>query len=539
MALSGKTKSFQTPSLNAARPDENLGLQEFSNPVIKGFNPDPSVCRVGGDFYLVTSSFEFFPGVPVYHTRNLVNWEMIGNCLTRASQLPLRQAKNSGGIWAPTIRHHAGRFYMTTTNTTLGGNFYVWATDPAGPWSEPIYVRQQGIDPSLWFDDDRKVYFASNGIGWAEIKGIYQCEINIETGEQLSETRLIWRGTGGSYPEAPHLFRYGDFYYLLIAEGGTQACHMVTIARSRNPYGPFEPCPHNPILSNRSLESPIQSTGHADIFADQNGHWWAVFLAVRPHKGTQHLGRETCLAPVHWDQNHWPVINGGQRVTLTGTGALPALARAPGPVISRSFGAATLDPHWVHLRNPVLGNYVLSSGGAALRLLPSVDGLSGNGSPTAVFRRQEGFLLTLSAVVDFNPDQVGQEAGMVVYRSTDYHAELGITHHEGRRHVVYRRRVGSLMMEQFAAIPAGQSIRLAVQGDRDNYTFSCVSESEQNGGAQQVYFSARHETRHLSTEISDGFIGAMPGLYAIKGPENASQQVNWAEFSRLYYEVKD
>ena len=207
-------------------------MTPFRNPIIPGFYPDPSVCRVGEDYYLVTSTFEFFPGVPVFHSRDLVHWEQIGHALTRTSQLPLREAPPSGGIYAPTIRYHEGVFYMVTTNVSYGGNFYVTATDPAGPWSDPIYVDQAGIDPSLLFDDDGKVYFLSNGNGCMSI-----CEIDIATGKKLAPTRPSWKGTGGRYPEAPHLYKINGLYYLMIAEVGTEYGHMETIARSASPYG--------------------------------------------------------------------------------------------------------------------------------------------------------------------------------------------------------------------------------------------------------------------------------------------------------------
>ena len=295
---------------------------KLKNPIIRGFNPDPSICRVGDDYYLVTSSFEYFPGVPIYHSRDLTNWRQIGHCLTRKSQLFLEKAPSSGGIYAPTIRYHDGRFYMVTTNVgrqeggrvVEGGNFYVSAKDPAGEWSDPIWVKQRGIDPSLFFEND-KAYFTSNGTAWAPVRGEYQCEIDIKTGAQLTETVFLWAGTGGAYVEAPHLFQRGEYYYLIAAEGGTERCHMVTIARSSKPYGPFEASPHNPILTHRSLQTEIQSTGHADFVEDPNGNWWAVFLGVRfPGGFWANLGRETFLAPVTWTTDGWPIVNGGQRM---------------------------------------------------------------------------------------------------------------------------------------------------------------------------------------------------------------------------------
>jgi xylan 1,4-beta-xylosidase len=283
----------------------------YTNPVIPGFHPDPSVCRVGADYYLVTSSFEYYPGVPIFHSRDLFNWRPIGHCLTRESQLPLHGARSSGGIFAPTIRYHQGRFYMVTTNITARKHILVHAENPEGPWSEPVWLDMDGIDPSLLFDDDGKVYFSSTGPG-----GIWQSELDVERGTWIGEKRSLWAGTGGSFPEAPHLYRLGDTYYLLIAEGGTEYGHMVTIARSGTPWGPFEPCPHNPILSHRSKSLEIRCTGHGDLVQDHRGNWWMVFLGTRPvgYPPCYHLGRETFLAPVSWDANGWPVVNGGRPV---------------------------------------------------------------------------------------------------------------------------------------------------------------------------------------------------------------------------------
>lgn len=258
---------------------------KYSNPILPGFYPDPSVCRVGADFYLVTSSFHYFPGVPIFHSRDLVHWRQIGHCLTSRSQLNLDGCKSSLGIFAPTLRFHKGLFYMITTNTNGFRNFYVWAKQPEGPWSEPVWLDWPGIDPSLFFDEDGRVYITGNG-GFLgdEALGIYQAEINPETGSLLSERRFIWAGTGAKAPEGPHLYKIHGKYYLLIAEGGTEYGHMVTIARSDHPYGPYESHPFNPILTHRSIDSPIQATGHADLVELEDGSWWAVFLAYVLHQ---------------------------------------------------------------------------------------------------------------------------------------------------------------------------------------------------------------------------------------------------------------
>ena len=288
---------------------------KYQNPAIKGFHPDPSVCFDGQDFYLVISTFEFFPGVPVFRSRNLVNWELIGHCLTEEEQLPLGECRPSGGIYAPTIRYHEGIYYMVTTNVSCGGHLIVHTKNPAGKWSAPVSVEQDGIDPSLLFDGD-KVYFVSTLFQDGR-QAIAMCEIDPLTGEKRTPSTVISHGCGGKFPEAPHQYRIGEYYYLMLAEGGTEYGHMVTISRSKSPYGPYKPCPHNPILTHRDEQvNPIQCTGHADLVQDANGNWWMVCLAVRPIGTLLHnLGRETCLAPVKWE-NGWPVVGNGGRIAV-------------------------------------------------------------------------------------------------------------------------------------------------------------------------------------------------------------------------------
>jgi alpha-N-arabinofuranosidase len=281
---------------------------EVSNPVLPGMHPDPTVCRVGRDFYLACSSFEYFPGVPLYTSRDLVHWTPIGHALTRRSQLDLRGVPSSGGIYAPTLRHHDGTFFLVATLVGRG-NFVVTAPSPRGPWSNPVWLDEDGIDPSLAFLDGR-VFYTRNGRGAdREHPFVYQGELMLASRPAIARIpRVVWRGTGGVWPEAPHLYRRGEWYYLVTAEGGTSYGHSVVVARGTDPYGPFEPSPHGPLLTHRDRPRlPIQGTGHADLVDLDDGTTWAVLLAIRPHGGRHHhLGRETFLAPVRWGEDGWP-----------------------------------------------------------------------------------------------------------------------------------------------------------------------------------------------------------------------------------------
>lgn len=477
---------------------------QTENPILKGFNPDPSVCRVGGDYYLVTSSFEYFPGVPIYHSRDLVHWRQLGHVLTRASQLPLQGAKCSHGIWAPTIRFHEGTFYMISTNMTLGGNFVVTAADPAGPWSEPVLLDQEGIDPSLFFEDG-KVYLTTS-----ENR---QSEINLITGKRLSEIHTVWKGTGGGYMEAPHLYKINGWYYLMVAEGGTGRGHMVNIARSRNPWGPFAACPHNPILTNRGVAGqPLQCTGHGDLIQAHDGSWWMVFLGIREVSGlfprVHTLGRETFLAPVTWNAQDWPVVNATGHAAL----AMPAphLPLHPWPAVPvrDEFETGTLAPHWVFLRNPEPTNYCLSDRPGWLRLRGSTATLSEIASPTCVLRRQTAYQCRAATLIDFIPRRESDEAGLVVFMNNEHCYAARVVLREGRRCVELHRHVGDLRtVSTPLEIPPG-SVELGFAADEIHYHFYWRAES----GERKVLGDAR--IRYLSTEVAGGFTGVMLGIYA-------------------------
>ena len=509
-------------------------ITSYTNPIIPGFHPDPSIVRVGEDYYLVTSTFEFFPGVPVFHSRDLVHWRLIGHALTRDSQLPLERAGASGGIFAPTIRYHDGTFYMITTNVTAGGNFYVTATNPAGPWSEPIWVRDQGgIDPSLFFDQDGTVYLTSNGStpGAPSERGIYTSVIDVATGRLRTSPRLVWRGTGGRYPEGPHLYRLEKRYYLLISEGGTEYGHMVTIARSDSPWGPFEPCPRNPILTHRNThqEQPTQGTGHADLVQDHEGRWWMVFLAFRPQNGMfHHLGRETYLAPVTWDGDGWPIVNGGQPVPLeVAVAGLPARSWPTAPV-RREFDGP-LDLEWAYLRNPDRAAYSLSERPGWLGLRGRAATLADEAAPTFVGRRQEHLSVRVSTRVAFDPTRPGEEAGLTVFHNGQHRYDLVIRRGVSGREAVVRQTIGPFLSAVTASTPLGApgTVDLEVVATPTEYAFFATDAS---GTRRQL---GRASSRYVSSEVAGGFTGVFFGLYAT-GTGSAAlapAYFDWFEYS--------
>lgn len=298
-------------------PARDPGDRPFTwqNPVLRGCCPDPSVVRVGADYILATSTFEYLPGIRLFHSVNLVDWTPLGGAVTRPAQYRRDGQPGPIALFAPTLRHHEGRFYLACTNVTPGqGNFILTADEPAGAWSDAIWLDEEAFDPSLFFDDDGTCYYTRRTLDLSDpargLGPIVQAAIDPDSGES-GPMRPITSGSVGFCSndiEGPHLFKRGDWYYLTAAEGGTWAGHMQTIARSRSPGGPFEPAPHNPILTHRHrVMHPIQSLGHCDFVEDPAGDWWALSLGTR-HKGRHHLlGRETFLHAVTWSDG-WPLI---------------------------------------------------------------------------------------------------------------------------------------------------------------------------------------------------------------------------------------
>ena len=506
-----------------ALPMSAQSAESYTNPVIPGYHPDPSVCRVGDDFYLVNSSFQYFPGVPIYHSRDLVNWELVGNVLTRESQLPLKGATSWLGIYAPTIRYHDGLWYMITTNVGNGGNFLVTAKQPEGPWSEPVWLKQDGIDPSLFWENG-KCYMMSN-----PNDGIWLCEIDTKTGKQLTESRLLWQGTGGRYPEGPHIYKKDGWYYLLISEGGTELAHRLTIARSRNIYGPYEANPDNPLLTNccqKGQSKQIQGTGHGDFVQAPDGSWWIVFLAYRNMNGSyHHLGRETYLAPVEWKEGEWPVVNGGEPIdTLMKVKTLPLHPFSAKPRQQHDM-IDLKDPQWLYIQNPVATNYEPRNG--KLRLY-GAGSLTANQRPTFVGRRQESPCMTVETEVEISDFKPGQNAGLSVYQINDGHMDFFLTRIGTNFVVRLHAKLKSMEDDQMYIIGDNSKVKMRIVADEYRYRF----EYSFDGVFWQTL--AVHDCLLVSTEVAGGFTGVVIGMYATAGHEAGS----YADFSYFDYREK-
>lgn len=493
----------------------------YHNPIIPGFYSDPSVCRVGDDYYLITSTFEYFPGVPVFYSKDLVNWEQIGHCIHRKEQLP--QGIN---IFAATIRHHNGLFYMITTNLRgRTGNFYVTATNPAGPWSDAVFIDVPGIDPELFWDEDGKSYVISSDLKLFEI--------DLKTGKLLTEGKKVWYGTGGRYAEGPHIYKKDGFYYLMAAEGGTEEAHSVTIARSNYIWGPYTENPANPILTHVTAAAQgfsIQGVGHADIIQAHDNSWWMVFHGYRNISDKVHhiLGRETCLAPVTWPKNGWPVVNGNGTVTENMTCETLPLQPFTAIPAKTNFDEKTLGLEWNYLQYPVETNFSLTERPGFLRLKGAPETISTSHTSTFVGRRLTGFYFTATTQVEFNPKTENEEAGMVLVNNGS-HFDLLVKQKKGKRVAVVKLQFGRTVYTSKEFVLKPRPVDLKITGDKTTFAFSFAQGNKEFTEIETV------DAKFLATETVGFFTGVYVGLYATG---NNLLSKTFADFDWFEYQNK-
>lgn len=499
------------------------GRKTFKNPILTGMNPDPSICRVGDDYYLITSTFEYFPGFPIYQSKDLVHWKQIGHVLSRASNNPLMRTGSSGGQFAATIRYHKGRFYVIGTNYASGGEFYVSAENPAGPWSEPVWLKMWYVDPSLLFADDL-VYYVSPDNKGSFLVGTME----LETGTFDKPVKLVAAGLGGSAPEGPHLYKINDYYYLMSAEGGTGYEHREVIQRSKSPFGPFEPSPNNPVVSNMNDSgNPFQAIGHADLMQLPDKSWWLVCLGIRPRNGKyQHLGRETFLAPVTWSEDGWPKVGGdGAMKKEYPVPNLPEHIWEKKPVRD-NFKGRDLDFVWNFLRNPHDADWSLSEKPGHLRLNGSGINFEQKDSPAFVCRRQTAFDMVASTKLDFTPTVPNEEAGLVIRGNDENHYDFVISMRAGKRVALLRKFLQGRVAElRYKEIPDGDVVLRISSTDRE-YQFWAQKEGE------TAALLGTASTKDLSTERIGGFTGVFIGLFASgNGTANANPaDFDWFDF---------
>ncbi|MBF8189652.1 glycoside hydrolase family 43 protein [Nonomuraea sp. K274] len=519
-------------------------MHTFRNPVLPGCHPDPSICRVGADFYLVTSSFAYYPGLPLFHSRDLVRWRQLTHVLNRPGQLPLRGLDVSDGIWAPTIRHHDGTFYVVSTlavNRRGRLTFVVTAEDPEGPWSDPVPLDADGIDPSLFFDDDGRCWLTAcrDAVAGAGPGELWMRELDLDRLKLVGPTHVLWHGAvRGAWVEAPHLYKHDGLYHLIAAEGGTESNHSVTAARANVVTGPYVTDPRSPLLTHRhhSLDAPIQNVGHADLVETPDGETWAVTLGVRPIDGVHTLGREVFLVPVSWSARG-PVFapeSGGVRLLER----LPSMAPVEGNGDATTgrvrFDKPELGLEWNSLRGPVSDRIKPSADGGGLDIDLSPEPLSSTGVPAFIARRQQHVRFRARASISFRAAHAAEEAGLAVFQNQDHHATLGLTADEnGAAQIVLTVREAGISSRLASAAQAGlahgaqphaphaDETLLEVEADENGYTFRASGDTL--GTLERSFFSTEH---------AGGFVGVYLGLYGTSNGHagQGRARVHWFDY---------
>lgn len=459
---------------------------QVANPILPGCHPDPSICRVGEWCYLAVSTFELLPAIPILRSRDLVSWETVGHVVDRDGVLDLEGVPSSGGVFAPTIRHDGSRFWVVSTlvdpeRPDRGGTFVATATDAAGPWSDPVWLDVEGIDPSLLFDDDGRAWLHGTRLAsdpeWHHQTEVWVRELDPERCELVGDEHVVWVGAvrGAVWAEGPHLLRAPDGGCLLLAaEGGTAFEHAVCVARADGPTGPFRGAPVNPVLTHRHLGrgAPVQAVGHADLVELEDGSWWAVLLATRPDDAGRHpLGRETFLCPVEW-QDGWPVFAAVEG-RVPGAIALD-LAEPPPPGAwqpdARTAGAVRPeDPRWTSVRATRARFAEPSGEGWVLRATGA--GLEDRGTPAFLGVRQQHH--EVEVVARLEPLDPAARAALVLRQSEDDHVALVIEGDGGaRRARLLHRERGATRELGSVPVPGSGPLALSVRAEGGGYALA-------------------------------------------------------------------
>ncbi|WNJ16172.1 glycoside hydrolase family 43 protein [Pontibacter sp. G13] len=522
----------------------------IQNPILPGFHPDPSIIRVGDDFYMATSTFEWYPGLQLFHSTDLANWELIGHPLTRLSQLDMRGMPDSCGVWAPCLSYDKGTYYMVYCNVrSFDGpwkdtpNFMVTAPDISGPWSDPIFLGSSGFDGSLFHDEDGRKWYVTMEVdhrGGKFFGGILLQEYDPQAEALVGPVYPIFEGTELGKTEGPHIYQKDGYYYLLTAEGGTEYGHAVSIARSKSITGPYEVHPEGPLMTCRDVpHNPLQKSGHGDLVQDLQGDWWLVSLVGRPLStlGRCPLGRETAIERVVWEAGAWP--------TLAHEGAftrleIPAVAsNAPRGQIAEhvDFAEDELPMTYNSLRHPIAPDWCKVEDGTMK--LVGRDSLSSTFEQSLVARRVQHTGFSYEIELEFSPESFQQMAGLVCYYNTAHYYYLHIMGDEdGTSRFVNLIRTDNYRFEEclpaLVPLPASGVIKLKVVWDRAQLSFFYAV-----AGGEWICLSTGWDSSILSDDYvrdgSDRYRPAFTGAFVGMACQDLTGNRKAAHFQRASY----
>ncbi len=502
----------------------------YRNPIRTGFFPDPSVCRVGEDYYMVNSSFIFFPCIPISHSRDLVHWEIIGHAITNPEWAHLDELEGGRGYWAPDISYYDGRFYITATYRlndvppVYRRQIVVSSDKPEGPYTEPVFIDEDGIDPSIFNDDDGRRYMLLN-------RGARIFELDKDGTKKISEAELLFYGDHKRAPEGPHLYKKDGYYYLLEAEGGTGPGHRVTVSRSKELFGNYEPCPYNPIMRQNDPDAAIQRCGHGDLVDTPDGRWYMVYLCGRMVDGKYSiLGRETALDPVTWTPDGWPIVNDLKGPSAMQVRPYPDTFEQNQILENTADEKTGISPCGLPLDHMTPrpfknGDIVFDPVEDSFTIRGSREPLSSTGARSVVLKRQAAFSFTYSAVLEVPEMSEGQRAGITGYYDENTYLEFGVICRGGRLELYSNEHIGDedsyIFSEKEIPGDAGR-VRLCMEtGYLKRKLFYNFTE-DQNG---DIMFAALDNVYYLCDEgLKRGkrFTGALAGMYAYGGDRELS-----------------
>lgn len=523
--------------------------QSFQNPILAGYYPDPSICKAGDDYYIINSSFAHYPGIPIFHSKDLLNWQLISYAMNRPSQLALEGSGISRGLFAPAISYHNGTFYIVCTEVSKLGNFVITAKDPKGPWSDPVKLPQvNGIDPSLFFDDNGKAYVVYNSIPpdnktlWNGHRTIRMYELDPVNLKVIGEEILLVNGgTDISkkpvWIEGPHIYKKDGWYILMCAEGGTGYNHSEVVFRSKSVEGPYIPYDKNPILTQRHLDpnrkNPITTTGHADIIEDKDGNWWGIFLGCRPYEGDYYnTGRETFMAPVKWVDG-WPIFDlGGDEVKYSypiNATVNKTTEKFNGNYLFRdNFNNSKLNLRYRFLRTVTEDWYDLSANKGKLNINLRKETCSGRSNPSFIGFHQPHLKGYAATAMQFTPTAENEKAGLIVFQNERHFYYLCQSVADGKP-VVQLYKDSILVTSIPVNKKKNKNICFKIEASNDKYSFYYSIQKNKWNAVQE-----NMDGKFLSTKEAGGFVGC---LYALYATSDGITSANKASYD--WFEVKN